>query len=54
MGALSADDMVENAKTLAKKLKQNFLELGKLLRQLKDKAPELFQKEKVLESPDLP
>ena len=42
--ALSTDDLYEKAVTLSSDVEDNFLELGKTLRQLLDRDPDLFQK----------
>jgi hypothetical protein len=39
---LSTEDLIDNALALSKDVEDNFLELGKSLRQLQDRDPDLF------------
>jgi hypothetical protein len=48
---LSTEDIYEKALTMSSNVEDNFLELGRRLRQLQDRDPELFQK--VVEKSDL-
>jgi hypothetical protein len=44
MMALSTEDLYDKAKALSGDVEDNFLELGRSLRQLLDRDPELFKK----------
>ena len=49
--ALSTEDIYEKALTMSKNVEDNFLDLGRQLRQLQDREPELFQK--IIDQSDL-
>src|SRR5271166_1279646 len=48
---LSTEEIYEKALSMAKNVEDNFLDLGRQLRQLQDREPELFQK--IVEQSDL-